>query len=138
GDGGAEALRDDAADDLVHELVALVSLHRLEHDVRVAELSTTARLLLVAALRARLLPDRLEVRDARLMEVDVDVEPRPQPRDGDFDVHLREAGEKLLASLRVAPHLDRRVLLRQPTEPGGHLLLVALRLGRHGEAHDRI
>ena len=61
-DRRAEALRDDAADDLVHELVAGVAFDRLEHDVRVAELPAAAGLLLVAAVAARLLADRLEIR----------------------------------------------------------------------------
>ena len=51
-DSGPEALGDDAADDLVHELVALVTVERLEHDVTVAELAAAARLLLVAPLRS--------------------------------------------------------------------------------------
>ena len=53
-DGRAEALRDDAADDLVDELVARPAVDRLDHDVAVAELAAAARLLLVAAVRARL------------------------------------------------------------------------------------
>ena len=51
-----EALRDDAADDLVDELVADVAVDRLEHDVAVPELAAAAGLLLVAAVRARLRP----------------------------------------------------------------------------------
>ena len=87
-DRGPEALRDDAADDLVDELVALVALERLDHDVAVAELAAAAGLLLVAALRARLLADRLEVRDARLVQLDLDAEAALEPVDRDLDVHL--------------------------------------------------
>ena len=90
-DGGPEALRDDAADDLVDELVALVAGERLEHDLAVAELAAAARLLLVAALGARLLADRLEVRDARLVQVDLDAEAPPEPVDRHLDVHLARA-----------------------------------------------
>ena len=64
-DRGPEALRDDAADDLVDELVALVRRQRLDLDVAVAELAAAAGLLLVAGVRARLPADRLEVRHAR-------------------------------------------------------------------------
>ena len=113
---GPEALRDDAADDLVHELVAGVALERLEDDVAVAELAAAAGLLLVAAVAARLLADRLEVRDARLVEVDLDAEAALEPVDGDLDVHLGHAREELLAGLRVAAQLERRVLLAQPAE----------------------
>ena len=106
-----EALRDDAADDLVDELVAGVALDRLEHDVAVAELPAPAGLLLVAALGARLLADRLEVGHARRVEVDLDAEAALQPVDRDLDVHLRHARDELLAGLRVAAELERRVLL---------------------------
>src|SRR5439155_13607453 len=57
-DGGAEALRDDAADDLVDELLPLAALERLDDDLTVAVLAAAAGLLLVAAARARLLTDR--------------------------------------------------------------------------------
>ena len=57
-----EALLDDAADDLVDELVALALGQRLEHDLAVAELAAAAGLLLVAVPGARLLADRLQVR----------------------------------------------------------------------------
>src|SRR5436189_85969 len=53
-------------------------------------------------------------------------------------LHLRETGEELLARVRVAPHLQGRILLREAAQAGGHLLLVALRLRRHGEAHHRL
>ena len=87
-DRGTEALRDDAADDLVDELVALVARERLEHDVAVAELASSAGLLLVAALGLGLAADRLEVGHPRLVELDVDAEAPLQPVDGDLDVHL--------------------------------------------------
>ena len=50
-DRRAKALRDDAADDLVLELVALVAGARLDDDLAVAELAAAARLLLVAGPR---------------------------------------------------------------------------------------
>jgi hypothetical protein len=92
-DGRTVALGDDAADDLVHELVAELAVlggQRLEHDRAVAELAAPAGLLLVAVPRPGLLADRLLVRHARRMELDVDVEARLQPVDRDLDLHLRE------------------------------------------------
>ena len=47
-------------------------------------------------------------------------------------------GEQLLAGLRVAPEPQRRVLLAEPAKRLRDLVLVALRLRRHGEAHHRL
>jgi hypothetical protein len=102
-DGGPVALRDDAADNLVDELVALVAVDRLQHDLAVAELAAAAGLLLVAVPCARLRADRLQVRDARLVELDVDTEAALRALEGDLDVHLAHPREDLLARLRVAP-----------------------------------
>src|SRR5262249_9401404 len=110
-------------------------LDRLDHDVRVAVLSAPAGLLLVLPLRPRLPADRLKVGHTRLVQLDVDAEPPPQPLDGDLDVDLREPGEQLLPGLRVALELDRRILFGEPSQPGRHLLLVALRLRGHRKAH---
>src|SRR6059058_1118244 len=132
---GTEALGDDAADDLVDELVALVYLERLEEDLCVAVLAEAAGLLLVATPRPGLLANRLEVRDARLVQLDVHAEAPLQPLDRDLDVDLRQAREQLLPGLRIAPEVDRRVLLGEPPQARGHLLLVAFRLRLDGEAH---
>ena len=134
-DGRAEALRDDAADDLVDELVAGAALDRLQHDVRVAELPAAAGLLLVATVAARLLADRLEVRDARRVEVDLDAEAALEPVDRDLDVHLGHPRHELLAGLRVAAELERRILLAEAPERRRDLLLVAFRLRGDREAH---
>ncbi len=89
---GPETLRDHAPDDLVLELVPLMSLERLQHDLAVAELAPATGLLLVAALRVGLTPDRLEVRNTRLVQLDVDAEAPLEPVDRDLDLDLTEAG----------------------------------------------
>src|SRR5439155_21172633 len=100
-DGRPETLRDHAADDLVHELVAGAFRKRLDHDLAVAELAATAGLLLVAVPGARLLADRLEIGDARLVQVDVHAEASTQPLDRDLDVYLAHPRKQLLAGLLV-------------------------------------
>src|SRR5919109_1989194 len=62
----------------------------------------------------------------------------PQPVDRDLDVNLGESRQELLAGLRIAAEDKRRILLGEPAERGRHLLLVALRLRRDGEAHHRL
>ncbi len=74
----------------------------------------------------------------RLVQVDVDAEAVPEPVDRDLDVHLAQAGEQLVAGLRVAAEHERRVLLGEPAERGRDLLLVALGLRRDREAHHRL
>jgi hypothetical protein len=137
-DRGTETLRDDATDDLVDELVPDAFLHRLDLDVAVAELAAAAGLLLVPAVGAGLALDRLDVRHARLVQLHLDAEPALRPLDRDLDVHLAHAGQELLPRLRVAREPERRVLLREAAERLRDLVLVALRLRRHGEAHHRL
>src|SRR5207247_5410918 len=89
-DRGTEALRDHAADDLVHELVADAFLDRLEDDRGVAVLPAAAGLLLVLALGAGLGADRLQVRDARLVQVDLDAETALPPVDRNLAGYLAQ------------------------------------------------
>ena len=63
------------------------------------------------------------------MRVDLGAEARLQAVDDDLDVDLREPGDDLLAGLRVAVQVDRRVLLLQAAQRGEDLVLVALGLG---------
>ena len=115
-----------------------ISGRRRDDDVAVAELATSAGLFLVAPVGARLAADRLAVRDARRMQLDVDAEPALRALERDLDVHLAHPREDLLARLLVAPQPQRRVLFREPADRRCDLLLVALRLGRDREAHDRL
>ena len=129
----------DAADDLVDELVADVAVDRLEHDRAVAELAAAAGLLLVAGVRARLLADRLEVRHARLVQLDVDAEAALGALERDLDVHLAHPGEDLLPGLLVAAQAERRVLLGEPADrrarPSPRRPSI---FGVIGEAHHRL
>ena len=89
---------------------------RLDLDVAVAELPAPAGLLLVAAVRLGRPADRLLVGDARRLERDLGAEARLQAVDDDLDVDLREPGDDLVAGLRVAVQVDRRVLLLQAAQ----------------------
>ena len=93
------------------ELEALAVLARLDLDVAVAELAAAAGLLLVAAVRLGGLADRLEVRDPRRVQLDLGAEAALHPVDDHLDVDLRQPGDDLLAGLRVAVDVERRVLL---------------------------
>ena len=120
-----EAGRDHAALDRVDELEAVAVGQRLDLDVAVAELAAPARLLLVAPVRLGGAADRLLVGHARRLEVDLRAEARLHPVDDHLDVDLREARDDLLAGLRVAVQVDRRVLLLQAAQRRVGLVLVA-------------
>src|SRR6185503_10316733 len=107
-DRGDEALRDHAALDGVDEL-EVTALERLDLDVAVAELAAPAGLLLVPAVRLGALADRLLVGHPRRLEDDLGAEPRAHSLDDHLDVDLRQPGNDLLAGLRVAVQIDRRV-----------------------------
>ncbi len=89
---------------------------RLDLDVAVAELAAAAGLLLVAALRLGRALDRLPVGHARRLQVHLGAEAVLHAVDDHLDVDLREAGDDLLAGLRVAVEVDRRVLLLEAAQ----------------------
>ena len=112
-------------------------LGRLDLDVAVAELAPAAGLLLVAAVRLGGLADRLQVGDLRRVQLDLGAEAALHPVDDHLDVDLGQPGDDLLAGLRVAVDVERRVLLLEAAERRGRLLLVALGLRLVGERHHR-
>ena len=136
-DGRDEPARDHAALDRVHELEPGAVRRRLDLDVAVGELAAPAGLLLVAGVRLRGALDRLAVGHVRRVELHLGAEALLHPVDDHLDVDLRDPREDLLAGLRVAVEVDRRVLLLEAADRLAHLLLVALRLRLDGERHDR-
>src|SRR4029450_3454472 len=141
--------RDLAADDLVHELVALARLLRDQVDDNVAVLTRASRLPDEPALdlldRSA---DRLAIGDLRPADVALHAELALEAVDDDLEVELTHAGDDRLARLLVRGDAKRRVLLREAAERLGELVLVALRLRldsdrdhglreRHRFEHDR-
>src|SRR5438445_540846 len=84
--------------------------------------TAAAGLLLVARMRLRGGPDRLQVRDTGRLEQHVDAEALLQATEHDLDVNLREAGDDLLTRRLVAMQVDRRVLFLQLTQAVGDLV----------------
>ena len=136
-DGGDESRGDHPALDGVYELEPCARLERLDLDVAVPELATTAGLLLVAPVSLGRLSDGFLIGHARRLELDLDAEARAQPLDDHLDVHLRETGDDLLAGLLVAVQIDRRILLLEAPERCEDLVLVSLALGLDRERHHR-
>src|SRR5690606_24531596 len=124
-DGRDELVRNHAARDRVRELVTGSARQRLDADVAVAELTVTARLLLVLALRFCRLAERLAIRNARLLRDDVDVILPLEPLDLDFEMQLAEAADDRLTQLGVVAELECRILLVQLRERVADLVLVA-------------
>src|ERR671910_1027632 len=120
--------RDDAADDLVVELVARLVVV-LGVDDRVAVLATATRLPHEPALDTlHALADGLAVSDLRTADVRVYPELAQEPVDDDLQMQLAHACYDGLPCLLVAAHGERRVLFGEPLERHGELLLVGLRL----------
>ena len=112
-------LGDHPALDLVDELEAFGVrgiVQRLDLDLAVPELPAAARLLLVAPVRLRGAADRLLVGHARGLQRNLHAEALAQTVHDHLHVHLREARHDLLAGLRVAVQVDRRVLLLQAAQ----------------------
>src|SRR5215211_1733343 len=128
--------RDDAADDLVVELVAgLVVV--LGVDDRVAVLAPATGLPHEPALDAlHALADGLPVSDLRTANIRVNPELPQEPVDDDLQVQLAHARDDGLPGLLVAAHGEGRVLLGETLERHGEFLLVGLRLGLDGLPDD--
>ena len=128
-----------AADDLVDELVALASLLRVHVDDRVTVLAATAGLADELALGVHDLVARtLAIGNLGLAHVRLDLELAQQAVDDDLEVQLAHAGDDGLAGLVVGGHAERRVLLGELLQSDGHLVLLGLGLGLHGDVDNRI
>ncbi len=137
-DRGDVLLRNAATGDLVHELVALAGLDRLDRDLDLRELAGATGLLLVRVVDALDgLADRLAVRDLRLADVGLDLELTLHTVDQHLEVQLAHTRDDGLAGLFVGVDLEGRVLLGQPLNRGAQTLLVTLRLRLDRDADDR-
>src|SRR5215210_1163019 len=129
---------DDAADDLVVELVAALFVV-LHVDDRVAVLAAAPGLAPEAALDVLGPPAHgLPVGDLRPANVRVYPELAQQPVEDDLQVQLAHPGDDRLPRLLVAPHRECRVLLGEPLQGHGELLLVSLGLRLDGLPDDRL
>ena len=129
--------RDGTTDDLVDELEPASTGHGLDVDDAYAELTVSARLLLVLALDVgRRAVDRLAVRHPHVLGVDVDTELARQLLEGDLKMRLAGSPQDRLVRLLVAIDDERAVFLLQPVERVGQLVLVGLRAGEDGRRQD--
>src|SRR5918998_3903992 len=134
--------RDDAADDPVVELVAALVVVLDVYD-GVSVLAAAARLPDEAPLDVLgPPPDGLPVGDLWLADVRVHPELAQEPVEDDLQVQLAHPADDRLPRLLVAAHREGRILLGEPLQSGGELLLVRLGLGldrlrdyRLGEDH---
>src|SRR5258708_6317433 len=86
---------------------------RLHLEPAVANRTVAAGLPLVAALRRRLRPDRLSVRDPRGLRVALDAELVLQVMHGALDRRLADGREDRLVRRVVAAYVEGRILLDQ-------------------------
>src|SRR5438132_993490 len=105
---------DDAAGDLVDELVTAARAGRLERDDDMAVLAAAAGLAHVALLDLLdLLADRLAIGNLRLANVGIELELAQHAIDEHLAVELAHARDDRLARVVVGVNLERRVLFGQ-------------------------
>jgi hypothetical protein len=121
-----ELRRDRAADDLGLEHEPLAVAGGGELDVTDRVLAVPAGLLHVPAVALGRPSDRLAIRDLRGLVHDVDAELLLEPVHLDVQVRLAHPVDHGLVGLLDPIHAERRVLLTQPGEPGGELVLFTL------------
>ena len=132
-DRGDVLLGDDAARDLVDELIAAAGAGGLEVDHDVAVLAATAGLADVALLDLDGgIADRLAVGDLGLADVGVDLELPQHAVDDHLEVQLAHAGDDRLTGLLVGVLLEGGVFLGELLEGVAQLVLVGLGLRLDG------
>ena len=115
----------DAAHDLLGELDATAGVG-LDREPHMAELATSAGLLLVAPLHLGGATDRLPVGDARGVHQDGGAELALEALGRDRDLVLALRPEQLLPGLLLALDPDGGVLLDEPRQADGQLVHVRL------------
>src|SRR5690606_5788546 len=115
-DRGDEFAGDDPTHDGVHESVAFVAAQRSPPDVTVAELNTTARLLIVSAVGLRTAADRFAIGDFRLAGVDRDVVLPLHPLELNLEMKLPATARDRLPQLRDIFGDEAGILLVQHVE----------------------
>src|SRR5439155_14698643 len=105
------------ADDVILEDIAGTGLPRGEVDLRVAVLTTPARLTDIAAIAVGRTSQRLLVGNLRLADARLDVELPLQAIDEDFEVQLPHPGDDGLGGLRVGVDFEGGILGHQLLQP---------------------
>ncbi len=131
-------LRHHAAGDGVGELEPGAARLRLDVQHHVAELSVSARLLLVPAADRRPGPDRLLVGNVAPLPLDRDAILALQPFECDPQMHLALARQHDLMGVGVMVELQRRVLLDQLVQRRRQLHLVLAVLEAEPDAIHRL
>src|SRR6266540_190589 len=115
---------DDAADDLIDELEAAPTLEWLDLEPAVAVLTPAARLPFISPLHFGRGANRLFIGYTRCLHLHVTAELAPQTVHHHLEMLLTQPRHQQLSRLRVAPHVQRWILLHEPDQPLTHLLLV--------------
>ena len=136
-DGGDEAARNVAADDLIDELVTRAGV-RLDAEPTIAVLAGAAGLLLVAALGGGDSADGLAVRDAQGNGVRRHAGARLEAVEQDADLRLADGGDDGLAGVLVTIDLEGRVCVSGLLEEGVELALGSALIGLDGNAVERV
>src|SRR5581483_247671 len=122
-------LGDDAADDLVDELIALAGFVGLDANFHVAVLPAAAGLADELAFPLRVLTNGLAVGHLRLADISLDLKLAHHAINDDLQVEFTHAADDGLATFGIGIHAEGGIFLRQLGQRLAHLLLVGLGLG---------
>ena len=136
--GGDVLARNRAAENLVDEFEVGAARQRLDLDLAIGELTMTARLLLVAAVRVGRFGDRFAIRHLRRMKDDLDAVLLLQLRNDDLHVQLTLAADEHLVRPLIASEVNARIFLHDAGEGGVDLVLIAARLRLDRERDRRL
>src|SRR5581483_12166458 len=122
-DGRNELARHRAADDAIHEDVALAGLVRLDLEPYVPVLAAATGLAHELAFRVHGAANGFAVGDLRLADVRLDLELALHAVDDDFEVQLAHAGDDRLPRFLIGRHAERGIFLREALQGQAHFLL---------------
>ena len=127
-----------AALDLVDELEACAARQRLDAQEHLAELAGAAGLLLVPVVAVGPGADGLAVGDPRRLGLHLDLVALLHALQHHAQVQFAEAADDGLVEFLVVLDAEAGVLLGQPVQRGGELLLLAAGGGFDGQAEHRL
>ncbi len=127
-----------AADDFILKLEPAAFGERLDLQPAIPILASAAGLFLILSLYFGFAPDGLPVWNLGRFDVHLDAKAALQSFQDDIQMHRAHAGNDQFVSLRIAFHLDRRVLFAQPVKRMADFFFIGAGFGHHTSRQHRV